>query len=46
VSVLFDPWFQDNLPDLSTKQAANALRGFWGIELAELEKIVRADDAT
>lgn len=46
VSTLFSPWFQDNLPDLATKAAANALRGFWGIELAELEKILRADDAT
>ncbi len=46
VRLLFDPWFQDNLPDLGSKSAANALRGFWGIELAELEKILRADDAT
>lgn len=46
VNALFDPWFQDNLPDLASRQAANALRGFWGIELAELEKLVRADDAT
>lgn len=46
VNIFFDPWFQDNLPDLGTKQAANALRGFWGIELAELEKVIRADDAT
>lgn len=43
---LFEPWFQDNLPDLGSKAAANSLRGFWCVELAELEKILRVDDAT
>jgi predicted P-loop ATPase len=40
---LFDPWFCDHLPDLSSKDSYLQLAGMWCIELAELDAIGRAD---
>jgi DNA polymerase-1 len=39
-------WFTDALPDLHTKDAAQALRGKWIIEFAELDSFKRAEIET
>lgn len=39
-----DPWFHDSLGDLSSKDAAAALRGKWIIELPELAAVRRTSD--
>jgi putative DNA primase/helicase len=42
-----DPWFSDSLAhNLAGKDAAIGLRGRWGIELAEIDQIVRNDVET
>lgn len=41
-----DEWFTDTLPDLHTKDAAQALRGKWFIEFAELDHFKRAEIET
>lgn len=41
--ILFDPWFCDHLPDLSSKDSYLQLAGMWCVELAELDAIGRAD---
>ena len=38
-----DEWFTDALPDLHTKDAAQALRGKWLIEFADLDNFRRAE---
>jgi putative DNA primase/helicase len=43
--ILFDPWFCDHLPDLSSKDAYLQLAGKWCVELAELDAIGRADSS-
>jgi predicted P-loop ATPase len=40
---LFDPWFSDELADFGTKDSALQMSGVWGIELAELDAMSRAD---
>jgi len=42
---LFNPWFCDHLPDLSSKDAYLQLSGVWCVELAELDAISRADSS-
>jgi len=39
-------FIRSQMPSLDTKDASNALRGYWGIELAELDRIARAENAT
>lgn len=39
-------WTRSQMPDLATKDASQALNGFWAIELAELDRIVRAESST
>ena len=41
-----DAWFTDALPDLHTKDAAQALRGKWFVEFAELDNFKRAEIET
>lgn len=40
---LFDPWFADHLPDLTSKDAFIQLAGKWCIEIAELAAFGRAE---
>jgi predicted P-loop ATPase len=40
---LFDPWFTDEIADLGSKDASMQLRGVWGVELAELDAMRRAE---
>jgi predicted P-loop ATPase len=46
--VLFgDAWFSDAIPsDLTSKDAAMALLGVWGLEFAEIEHLIRAEVET
>lgn len=37
---------RSQMPDLESKDSSVALQGFWGIELAELDKILRAGNET
>jgi hypothetical protein len=47
VRVLFGAeWSRSQMPDLATKDASGALAGFWGIELGELDSVLRAEDST
>lgn len=42
-----DAWFSDAVPpDLSSKDAAMALLGVWGLEFAEIEHLIRAEVET
>jgi predicted P-loop ATPase len=41
--VLFDPWFTDNLPTMTTKDAQIALMGKWCVLLDEMETWSKAD---
>ena len=34
---LFDPWFTDQMPALTSKDASIQLHGHWGIEMAEMQ---------
>jgi hypothetical protein len=43
MSRLFHPWFSDELADLGSKDAAMQMSGIWGIELAELDAMSRAE---
>jgi predicted P-loop ATPase len=44
--VLGDPYFSDNLPDVTTgKEASQHLRGKWLIEVAEMQAMNRAETA-
>lgn len=40
---LFSPWFSDTPLDLESKDRFGAIRGVWGVELAELDSFRRAD---
>ena len=44
--VLAEPWFTDELPDLSNKDSRQQLRGIWLCELAELDAHSRAEVST
>ena len=48
VQVLFgEAWFSDHVPpDLSSKDAAQALLGIWCLEFAEIEHLIRAEVET
>jgi len=37
-------WFNDNLPDMKSKDASDALRGAWIVELAELAAMNRSEE--
>ncbi len=42
-----EDWFSDSLPhDLSSKDAAQGLTGKWGIELGELDSLIRSEVET
>lgn len=41
-----EEYTRSQMPDLESKDASLALQGFWGIELAELDKIMRAGNET
>ncbi len=41
-----DEWFTDSLHELKTRDAAAHLEGKWFVELAELDAMSRADEAT
>jgi predicted P-loop ATPase len=43
ISLLFSPWFTDDLADLGTKDAAMQVRGAWGVEVAELAAMTRSE---
>lgn len=44
LAALFGEWFSDALPDnLGDKDAAMALRGVWGLEMAELTQILATE---
>lgn len=43
VRALGYPWFTDNLPDISSKDAMVQLQGNWIIESAEMDSMQRAD---
>jgi predicted P-loop ATPase len=45
--VLFgSKYVKSQMADLSTKDASIGLRGMWGIELAELDRVIRAESST
>ena len=47
VSALFgEEYTRSQMPDLANKDASEALNGFWAIELAELDRILRAEMST
>lgn len=41
-----DQFARDQMPDLKSKDASQALNGYWGVELGELEGIVQAENTT
>jgi predicted P-loop ATPase len=43
IELLFAPWFSDDLAELGTKDAAMQVRVAWGIEVAELASMTRAE---
>jgi len=40
---LYSPWFSDDVADLGSKDSQMQIRGFWCVELPELDSISRAD---
>lgn len=47
VSALFgEPFTRCQLQDISTKDASQALQGYWAVELAELDRLLRVDRTT
>ena len=47
VTVLFgEEYTKSQMSDLSSKDASVGLRGMWGIELAELDRVLRAEPST
>jgi predicted P-loop ATPase len=45
-SLFGQEWCRSQMPDLATKDASGALAGFWGIELAELDRVLKAETST
>jgi predicted P-loop ATPase len=43
ISMMFSPWFSDDLAELGTKDAAMQVSGAWGIEIAELSAMKRGE---
>ncbi len=39
-------WFRDQMPALDGRDASHALEGSWGIEIPELDRIMRAETST
>ncbi len=39
-------WFRDQMPSLDGRDASHALEGSWGIEIPELDRIMRAETST
>jgi len=47
IETLFGEEFtRSQMPELSSKDASDALRGYWAIEIAELDKLLRVDSTT
>lgn len=44
--ILGAPWNAEELADLSSKDAAQGLRGAWLVEVAELDRVLRAEEST
>jgi predicted P-loop ATPase len=42
-AIFGDVWFTDHLPDLTSKDALEQLRGIWCLEFAELDKLGKAE---
>lgn len=43
LSILFSPWYSDDIDVLGSKDSAMQLRGVWGLEIAELSSLHRAE---
>lgn len=43
VRILFGDWYTDAAIDFSSKDAAQTIRGMWGVELAEMHTVGRAE---
>jgi predicted P-loop ATPase len=43
ISLLFHPWFTDDLADLGSKDCAMQIRHAWGVEVAELAAMTRGE---
>ena len=43
LSILFGEWYSDEIDVLGSKDAALQVRGVWGLEIAELSSVHRAD---
>jgi predicted P-loop ATPase len=44
--ILFGAWYRSQMPDLASKDASAALKGYWGVELAELDRVLRTENST
>ncbi len=44
--ILFGEFFRSQMPDLSSKDSSAALKGYWGVELAELDRVLRTESST
>ena len=43
LSVLFEPWYSDDIDVLGSKDAGLQVRGVWGLEIAELSSVHRSE---
>lgn len=43
LAALAGDWFTDNMPDIGTKDCMQQMQGIWLMEMAELDKLGRAD---
>lgn len=45
--ILFgEPFTRSQMPDLASKDASQALQGYWGIEFAEMDRILKSENST
>jgi putative DNA primase/helicase len=43
ISILFSPWYTDEVADIGSRDAAMGLRGVWGVELGELDALSKKE---